>query len=210
MLTDTQVRQARRRNKGYKLADNCGLYLYVSTSGGKSWRYDYRLSSRRQTVSLGAYPDVTLAQARERHREARRKVADGISPAAQKRRKKQAQALAVANSFRDAAEQWVASCASDRSAAWLRQSRACLDNDILPTFGNKPLREIEPADVLEAMRRFDARGAKTSAEKARGLISQIFRYSTLQAKELSAFLKAIECYQGEPQRRAGQNDAGMG
>ena len=64
MLTDTKLRQAKAREKPYKLADEKGLYLYVSPQGGKSWRYDYRLHGKRETLTLGRYPDVTLRDAR--------------------------------------------------------------------------------------------------------------------------------------------------
>ncbi|HTO47020.1 MAG TPA: Arm DNA-binding domain-containing protein [Burkholderiales bacterium] len=77
MLTDTKVRQAKAREKPYKLADEGGLYLYVSPAGAKSWRYDYRLHGKRETLTLGRYPDVPLAGedgARGRHREARKHV----------------------------------------------------------------------------------------------------------------------------------------
>ena len=91
MLTDTKVRQAKARSTPYKLADQGGLYLHVSVTGSKSWRYDYRLRQRRETLTIGKYPDVTLARARELHAEARREVAKGNSPAKAKRQERDAQ-----------------------------------------------------------------------------------------------------------------------
>jgi hypothetical protein len=74
MLSDTKARQARPRERPYKLADHGGLYLLVSPTGAKSWRYDYRLHGRRETLTLGTYPDAKLAEARGRHLEARKRV----------------------------------------------------------------------------------------------------------------------------------------
>jgi hypothetical protein len=86
MLTDDQVQQAQARNKHYKLADQGGLYLYVSPKGGRSWRYDYYLCEKRETL----YPDFSLAEARELHAKARQLVARGESPARAKQVEKQA------------------------------------------------------------------------------------------------------------------------
>jgi hypothetical protein len=84
MLTETQVQSAGPRAKPYKLTDQGGLYLYVYTSGGRSWRYDYRLQGKQGTLIIGLYPEVSLAEARERHAEARKLVARGESPAQEK------------------------------------------------------------------------------------------------------------------------------
>src|SRR5918999_2402899 len=102
MLTDTQARQAKARSTPRKLADQGGLYLHVSVTGSKSWRYDYRLHGKRETLTIGRYPDVTLADAREIHAEARRQVARGASPA----KSKQAEKEAAGGSFKALAESW--------------------------------------------------------------------------------------------------------
>src|SRR4029453_2239840 len=90
-LNDTAARQARPSNISYKLTDQGGLYLWISRKGAKSWRYDFRYAGKRYTLTLGQYmrpgvkrPDLTLAQARERHSEARRLLAAGYNPAAKK------------------------------------------------------------------------------------------------------------------------------
>jgi len=95
MLSDTKARQTKPRNKSYKLADQGGLYLHVSPHGGKSWGYDYRLHGRRETLTIGAYPELTLAEARERHIKARKRVAQGESPAQQKRTVKESATLII-------------------------------------------------------------------------------------------------------------------
>jgi sRNA-binding protein len=108
MLTDDQVQQAQARNKHYKLADQGGLYLYVSPKGGRSWRYDYYLHEKRETVTFGQYPDFSLAEARELHAKARQLVARGESPAkakqAEKRAAKEAARAARAAEMRNPAQ----------------------------------------------------------------------------------------------------------
>ena len=101
MLTDKQVKTAKGRPEAYKLADQAGLYLYVSPSGAKSWRYDYRVTGRRHTLTIGQYPLIPLKEARELHTDARRAVGKGVNPALAKRHEKRAAKLAAANSFRD-------------------------------------------------------------------------------------------------------------
>jgi Arm DNA-binding domain len=81
MLTETQVAQAEARLRPYKLADSSGLYLFVYSSGSKAWRYDYVLDGRKETLTIGLYPEISLARARELHAEARGLVARGESPA---------------------------------------------------------------------------------------------------------------------------------
>ena len=85
MLTDPAVRQAKPKEKPYKLADGCSMYLLVMPTGGRLWRLDYRHNGTRRTLALGSYPDVSLAKARERRDEARRLLADGIDPGASAR-----------------------------------------------------------------------------------------------------------------------------
>jgi hypothetical protein len=81
MLTDTKAKAAKPKSNPYKLADRDGLYLFVTPSGAKSWRYDYRIAGARETLTIGLYPDVSLTHAREELASARRLVANGDSPA---------------------------------------------------------------------------------------------------------------------------------
>lgn len=88
-LSDLEARQAKPRDKGYKLADGGGLYLFVSPFGGKSWRYDYRVNGKRETLTIGKFPEVSLEDARNSHAEARTAVVLGISPTQEKRKEKE-------------------------------------------------------------------------------------------------------------------------
>ncbi|MGH8487598.1 MAG: tyrosine-type recombinase/integrase [Gammaproteobacteria bacterium] len=177
MLSDTKARQARPREKPYKLADQGGLYLLVSPTGAKSWRYDYRLHGRRETLTLGSYPELALAEARERHLRARKRVAQGESPAQQKRTDKRAAVEAAAGTFEAVAEKWYGAKAPHRSRSWRESTRRWLDKELYPSVGNKPLGEITPADVLAVMKAMEARGAGRSASYVRLLVSQVYQHA---------------------------------
>src|ERR1700692_2313964 len=106
MLTDTKVRQSKAKGKAFKLSDSGGLYLYVSTTGAKSWRYDYRHTGRRYTLTHGPYPEVSLADARDRHTAARKALERGENPALAKQRTRQDALAAAGDTFKAIAEVW--------------------------------------------------------------------------------------------------------
>lgn len=230
MLTDAHVKRAVPRDKPYKLSDRDGMYLHVAPTGTKSWRYDYRDGPRRQTLTLGRFPEIPLKRARELLFEARQRQAEGVNPAADKRRERQAKAHAAVNTFRELGEAWFAAACSDKSASYRKTVSTWLRDDIYPLVGNRPLKEIGPADVLEVMRRFEQRGANHSAERSRSLMSQIFRYGVRSLRadsdpahavrgavkvpkpthhpaiglaELPAFLQAVDGYMGAPATKIG-------
>ena len=113
MLTNTQIRGARPREKPYKLFDERGLYLLVHPKGGRWWRFRYRLRGREKLLSLGTYPDVSLKRAREKRDEARSLVADKIDPSA----KRQAERFSEAETFEAVAQEWLALVEEPQSGA---------------------------------------------------------------------------------------------
>lgn len=184
MLTEAKISKAAAGPKAYKLSDTAGLYLHVSATGAKSWRYDYRAAGRRYTLTLGQYPLVSLKEARQRHTKARATVQDGGNPAGDKRRAKREAKAAALNSFRAVADDWLRVKGAQRSESWRKRYGRWLTAEVYPVFGDRPIKDIEPDDVLEVMRRFEARGALTSAELARSMLSSIFRHAirNLRAK----------------------------
>jgi len=116
MLTDTQVRQAKPREREYKLADYASLYLLIRPNGSKLWRLDYRFGGKQKTLALDAYRIVTLAEARERRDAARKLLANGIDPGVQRKLEKIA-AAAGGNTFREVAEELLAKQAREGRAA---------------------------------------------------------------------------------------------
>jgi integrase len=220
MLTDTQARQATARSTPRKLADQGGLYLHVSVTGSKSWRYDYRLHGKRETLTIGRYPDITLADARELHAEARRQVAKGASPA----KSKQAEKEAAEDTFKAIAESWYGALAPHRSESWRISTKRWLTQELYPAIGNKPVRSITPADVLAIMRRIEEAGTACTANYVRQTASRVFQHAirnlladydpaqslrgavvmprskhraALAAREIPAFLEAVDAYPGK-------------
>ena len=107
-LTDTALRAAKPTDKPYKIADGGGLFLLDNPTGSRLWRLKYRVDGREKLLAIGAYPDVTLAKARERRDEARRKLADGIDPSEVKKQAKQEATAASRNTLRVIAEEHLA------------------------------------------------------------------------------------------------------
>ncbi len=230
MLSDLKARQAKPREKGWKLFDQGGLYIFVTPAGGKSLRYDYRLGGKRETLTIGKYPEVSLAQARLAHAEARSAVAQGKSPVSAKRSAKLALRHKDVNTFGSVAEEWYHAKAPHRSPAWRECHRRWLDKELYPTIGAKRLDDITPADVLGIMRRIEGRGAPRSAGYVRLLVSQVFQHAIrnlrasydpaqslrgalimphvvhrapLPAKDIPAFLEALDGYPGTLQTKLG-------
>ena len=105
-LTDISIKKAKPGEKTRKLTDGGGLYLQIEPTGGKLWRYDYRFDGKRKTLALGRYPDISLQEARDRHQEARKQLAQGVDPSAAKQAQKTAGKERAANSFEVIAREW--------------------------------------------------------------------------------------------------------
>lgn len=181
MLSDVAVRNAKASERPYKLSDDRGLYLHIKPTkdGGASklWRTDYRFGGKRKTLALGAYPDVTLKDARERRDEARKMLVNGVDPSGVKRLKKELLVERAANSFEAVALEWLTGQKSVVTHGQYQKTLARLRNDVFPWLGGKPVAEITAPDVLSVLRRIDSRGARYTAHRCRMQISQILRFA---------------------------------
>lgn len=175
-LTDTAIKQAKPAEKDYKMPDGTGLYLIVKTTGGKLWRWDYRCLGKRKTASYGAYPAVPLAQAREKHQNARKLLAAGVDPGEAKKADKRAARLAAANSFEVVARAWMEEHQSQVSESTHTHTLAWMEKDVFPWLGRRPITEIDAPEILAVLKRIDGRGARHTAHKVRSKISMVFRY----------------------------------
>jgi len=115
-LTDVTVRKAKGLPSSRKLADGGGLYLLVQPNGARYWRMDYRWSGKRRTLALGVYPTVSLADAREKRDQAKKHLASGTDPSAQRKFERQASVVASGSTFRVVAEEWLAKLAREGRA----------------------------------------------------------------------------------------------
>ena len=179
MLTDTAIRKAKPTEKSYKLADSGGLYVEVFPNDSKLWRLKYRRIDKKETrISLGKYPEVSLADARvERDKIKRERKVNGVDPAADRRLKKlQAQQVA-GDTFKSVALEWH----SKQIQRWRPQQgtkvKRWFDKDLFPWLGDKPVSKITSPDLLTVVRRIEGRGAIEKSHRVLQVCGQIFRYA---------------------------------
>ena len=172
-LSDVAIRRAKPSDKPQRLFDGGGLYLEVMPTGGKLWRWKYRYAGKEKRLALGAYPDVTLAGARERHLAARRLLAEGLDPSEQRKAEKTALATHSATTFAAVAEEMMALRGGQLSD--VSRERATRLLGYLSPVAGKPIASIDAPLLLAAIRRIEARGMET-AHRARAFAGQVFRY----------------------------------
>lgn len=175
-LTDTQVRNAKAKDKSYKLSDGGGLYLLVSTEGSKYWRMDYRLNGGRNTLSFGKYPEVPLSDARKYRHEARSQIAKGVDPSQTRRIEKANSAFASANTFEVVAREWHSVKVSSWQPQTARNVLHRLEKDVFPVIGKYPITEIKAPIVLDMLRKIEQRGAIDMAKRLSQFCSQVFNF----------------------------------
>ncbi|MBB1061864.1 tyrosine-type recombinase/integrase [Marilutibacter spongiae] len=163
--------------KSGKLFDGGGLFLLSTDSGSRLWRMKYRHAGREKLLSFGAWPEVSLAEARKRRDEARTVIRDGGDPAAIKKARKRAERVAAANSFEAIAREWLAGQKRGMATATYAKALACFENDLFPWLGARPIAEIDAPELLATLKRIEARGAHESAHRAKQRAGQVFRYA---------------------------------
>lgn len=176
-LTDVGVRNAKPTGKLYRLFDERGMYLEVSASGGKWWRFKYRFEGKEKRLSLGVYPDVGLKDAREQRDEMRKLLAKGVDPGEHKKAKKATTLERAANSFEVVAREWFARQSSGWAQSHADKIIQRLEKDIFPWLGSRPILEIAAPELLTVIRRIEERGAKDTAHRALQNCGQVFRYA---------------------------------
>lgn len=174
-LTDSAIKVAKSRERAYKLSDGQGMYLEVMPTGSKLWRMKYRFEGKESRISFGAYPTVTLQQARQRRTEAREQLAQGINPTAERRAVQEEQRQS-GTTFAALAEEWFAYNAPRWAESTRAKARLYLDKDILPIIGTRIAKDITRPELVELARLVEARGALNVAEKVRRWLSQVFRH----------------------------------
>jgi integrase len=179
-LTDVTVRNAKPKAKDYKLADGGGLYLLVTTTGGKLWRMDYRFSDKRKTLSFKAYPAVTLADARAERDQAKRLLVKGVDPGATKKDLAdtvKAEEIKAARTFKTVSLEWY----GKNTAIWGKRHTEDvlnkLERDVFSALGDTVMESIKPSHVLACVKGIEARGAIETAHRTRQIIEQICGYA---------------------------------
>ena len=175
MLNDTRIRTTKPCKRPIKLSDSGGLYLLIAPHGSKLWRLAYRFGGKQKTLAIGAYPTSTLKAARDKREEAKRLLANGIDPSAQRRLDKQIKS--TGNTFKAVAEEVLAKLEKEgRADVTLTKKRWLLDF-AYPAFGDRPIAEITALEVLSVLRRVEGRGRYETARRLRSTCGTIFRYA---------------------------------
>src|SRR5690242_18004006 len=175
-LTATAIRNSKASDKPQRLYDSGGLYLEVAPSGGRWWRFAYRFGGKRKLISLGVFPDVSLAEARNRRDAARKVVASGVDPSAQRKEAKRETAGQASNTFEAVAREWY----GKQAKVWVSHHASDvfrrLEANLFPDLGDRPISTITAPDLLGAVRKIEQRGAHDLAHRVLQVASQVFRY----------------------------------
>ncbi|ANP45920.1 tyrosine-type recombinase/integrase [Candidatus Viadribacter manganicus] len=232
-LTEPQVRTAKPDERAYKLYDSGGLFLLVTPSGGKIWRFRFKRDGKEKLLSLGTYPIVGLSAARKKRNAAIEKLQDGVDPAEERRQLKLARMQARKHTFKSVALEWHAMREDEWTPDYARQVLSRLEADVFPALGDKAVAEIKPAQMLEVLKAVEARGVLETNRRLKQYCSAIFRYgiasqycehdpaaplkgalkspgrpkhhSTIPRSEVGAFLLKLDAYDGDIETRIAIN-----
>lgn len=219
-LSDIGCRSAKPKDRDYKISDAGGLYLLVRPNGSKLWRLNYRFAEKFQTLALGKYPQVTLADARRARDEAKSNLAKGLNP-------KQPDQVDAQLRFETIAREWFTKREASWKTAYGSRIWSRVERDILPALGEKSIQEVTPSEILDVLRSIEKRNALEIAKRTRQTVSSIFRYAiatgrasndpaavlndalqarkavrhmaALRSEQLEDFYKNLHAYEGERQ-----------
>ena len=222
-LTDVKIAKVKPQKKPQTMFDGGGLYLLITPTGGKLWRIKYRFEGKEKLLALGAYPAISLAEARERRAIARKQIVNGIDPAAVKKAQKQAD-TEDSTTFEVVAREWHTKFSPSWAVSHADTTISRMERDLFPWIGERPISEIKAPELLGALRRVESRGALESARRVKIIAGQVFRYAVatgraerdpsndlrgalatpkekhhaaiIDPKEVAPLLRALEGYKG--------------
>ncbi|WP_334079116.1 tyrosine-type recombinase/integrase [Microbulbifer sp. M83] len=231
-LTELQVRQARPREKDYKLSDEKGMFLLITKKGARYWRFKYRHphTKRERLLALGVYPETSLKKARRLRDDARQLLLDGIDPSEHRKARQVENHDAATNTFEALAHEWFTTRMGDKSESHRKRTLRLLERDLFPYLGRRPIADITPPELLTILKRIEDRGAVETAKRAKQTASMVFRFAIAGGRatndpaavvgdqlkptrpqhfptitnpiEVGKLLTAIDGYQGTPTVRA--------
>jgi hypothetical protein len=224
-LTDTKVRSLKGKSAQYKVSEGEGRYLLVPPTAAKLWCYAYRFNGKQKSLALGKYPEVSLLDARRARDDAKQLLLRGADPAVARKAEKRARSIVSGNTFAAIADEWFDRNVERWVPTYSSRLRSRLDDDLLPALGERPIAEIEPLEVLDAIRAIEKRDAVEMAKRVMQMASGIFRYGVatgrcrrdptadlrgalkppkpakhriaLPANEIPAFMADLEAYDGD-------------
>jgi integrase len=172
-ISELKIRASKPKEKSYKVWDDRGLYMLVTPTGGRLWRFRYRIGGVEKLLALGAYPDVPLKRAREKRDEARILVADGVDPMAKRR----ADRAARTDTFELIAAEWLELQRKALASETMQILGTRLKSFLYPYIGSRPVRSITAQELLAALRRIEARGKHETAHRVRALAGRVLRFA---------------------------------
>ncbi|WP_338620409.1 tyrosine-type recombinase/integrase [Paludibacterium sp. THUN1379] len=209
-LTDLAIKQAKPQSKSYFLADGGSLFLEVTPSGGRLWRYRFRFNGKAGVLALGKYPDVGLADARGKVGDARKQLAQGVNPAEQRRTDKLTAKLTAANTFKSIALEWHAKECGEWSPQHAGRVMASLEQHIFPFIGARPIKDIKPLELLEVLRKVERAGNLDTCKRLRQRCSSIFKIAILTGRcdsdPAAPLVDALKTPQVEHRKALGRDD----
>ena len=222
-LSDIKVQKVKSKNKNVTLFDGGGLFLMVTPTGGKLWRFKYRYDGKQKLLAFGSYPEISLLEARKQRDEARSQLAHDIDPGAVRKAQKQANTEAT-ETFEIIAREWHERFKSNWTTEYASKIMTRLEGDVFPYIGVKPIKDIKAPELLTVLRRVEARGTFELAHRIRTICGQVFRYAVatgraerdpaadlrgalspvktinraaiIEPKKVGELLRAIDGYQG--------------
>jgi integrase len=177
MLTDVTVRNAKPKDKPYKITDEKGMYVFVKPTGGKLWRFDYRYFGKRKTKALGSYPDISLNKARELRDEARKLLAVDVDPSEVTKAQKASKLSKLSNTFEVIAREWVSTHLMTKSKNNAERSLRRFELYLFPKFGSKAILDITPPEILSAIRIIKNLNKTDTAKRTLQTAGQVWRYA---------------------------------
>lgn len=181
-LTDVAIRALKAGSSLKKVSDGEGLQLWIQPNGSKLWRMAFRFNGAQKTLALGAYPEVSLSDARKKRDEAKALLVSGIDPSHQKRLDKLTKAIVHATTFKAVAEEFLDKQAREgRAETTLTKNRWLLEF-AYPLLGERPISEIKAQEVLAVLKRVEARGTLETAKRIRANVGAVFRYAISTAR----------------------------
>lgn len=225
-LSDLAIKALKPGPKAVKVSDEKGLFLLLTPSGSRLWRFKYRFNGKEKKLAFGSYPEIPLKEARRRRDEARSQIAHGVDPSEAKRALADAEAESARNSFSVIAEEYLQLMEKDgREAVTIKKSRwllSLMEKDL----GARPITEIKPPELLAVLRKTSDKGHYETARRMRSLASRVFRYAVatsradgdptsllrgalpvpkvkhhsaiIDPKKVGALLRAIDGFDGQP------------
>jgi len=228
-LSDAKLRTLKPESKPFKVSDFEGLHLLVKPSGSRLWRLAYRFGGKQNVLALGAYPEMSLRDARKAKEDARDLLSEGLDPANERKLAKVRAKIAAGHTFQKVADEWFAAREGQWVETYSERLRARLDADLMPLLGRQPISEIEPIELLACVRKIEERDAPEMARRVLQMASAIFRYgvatgrcprdpaadlrgalkpagparrrAALKPGELGTFMRQLAAYEGEVQTK---------